>query len=150
MGERDLLLDDAKDSGNGKSVAAKARPTDRWGIGGERSPLGDWGISPEKPVPSSQAAAGPVGQMGPSLQPVRGGPKPGIETNRPLFQPPLKAGEIEGGIEARTRCRKRGEFILCFPWVPWATSDREVGGGGGCSEARAPKAQSGRKFFIRV
>ena len=48
MEERNLGPDDAKDRGNGKSVAAKARPTDRWGVGGERSLLGDWGNFPGK------------------------------------------------------------------------------------------------------
>jgi hypothetical protein len=51
--------------------------------------------------------------MGPSLQPVRVDPKPGSETNRPLFQPPLKAGEIEGGIEARARCGRGGGNSSC-------------------------------------
>jgi hypothetical protein len=48
MEEKNLALDDAKDRGNGKSVAAKARPTDEWGIGGERSLPGDWGNFPGK------------------------------------------------------------------------------------------------------
>ena len=104
MGERNLDLDDAKDRRNGKSVAAKARPTDGWGIGGERSLPGDWGNFPEKnqSLPPKRPRA-PLGKGGPSLQPARVDPKPVSETIRPFFQPPLKAGEIEGGAEARAR-----------------------------------------------
>jgi hypothetical protein len=48
MRERNFYVDDAKDRGNGKSVAVKARPAEGWGVGGERSLLGYWENFPGK------------------------------------------------------------------------------------------------------